>query len=107
MPIDLRSAVKEPDKTYSNITLQEIIDEADIGRSTFYSHFETKDELLKALCTEIFNHVFSDELTSELTHDYSNSDKDTKDEITHIPTSRKNTCSITWSAILQRQYAGG
>lgn len=71
-------------KAYSHISVQEIIDEANIGRSTFYSHFETKDELLKALCTEIFEHVFSDELTQEKTHDFSTGKKDIKAELTHI-----------------------
>lgn len=47
-------------RSYSSITVQEIADEADIGRSTFYSHFETKDELLRALCDQVFHHVFSE-----------------------------------------------
>jgi AcrR family transcriptional regulator len=71
-------------KRYSNITVQEIIDTANIGRSTFYAHFETKDELLKALCTDIFNHVFSDELMSERTHDFSRGNKGLKARLTHI-----------------------
>ena len=71
-------------KRYEQITVQDIIDEADIGRSTFYSHFETKDELLKALCAEIFDHVFSDHLTCERSHDFSESQQDLCSEITHI-----------------------
>ena len=71
-------------KSYSNITLQEIIDEADIGRSTFYAPFETKDELLRALCTEIFEHVFSEDLEKEKTHDFSHSDGALASAITHI-----------------------
>lgn len=71
-------------KPYADITVQEIIDEADIGRSTFYSHFETKDDLLKELCTEIFHHVFSDDLMKERTHDFSGSAGDIRKEITHI-----------------------
>lgn len=71
-------------KSYSNITVQEIIDEADIGRSTFYAHFETKDELLRALCTEIFDHVFSTELEKERTHGFSQRCGVVEAEITHI-----------------------
>ena len=71
-------------KPYSGISVQEIIDEADIGRSTFYSHFETKDELLKALCAEIFDHVFSEHLTREGSHDFSEERQDPRSEITHI-----------------------
>lgn len=70
-------------KNYSAMTVQDIIDEADIGRSTFYAHFETKDELLKALCIDIFEHVFSHEIISEEHHDFS--DKGSfQDHITHI-----------------------
>ena len=71
---------KEP---YSKITVQEIIDTANVGRTTFYAHFETKDSLLKSLCTEIFEHVFSDDLKKEKTHDFS-ADHNAKAMITHI-----------------------
>jgi AcrR family transcriptional regulator len=71
-------------KRYSKITVQDIIDEANIGRSTFYSHFKTKDDLLKALCSDIFDHIFSEDLISESTHDFSRTNNDLEAKITHI-----------------------
>ncbi len=43
---------------YSEVTVAQIIKRADIGRSTFYAHFETKDELLNQMCVEMFTHIF-------------------------------------------------
>lgn len=48
-------------KNYNDITVRDIIQHADVGRATFYAHFETKDYLLKSLCTELFSHIFSSE----------------------------------------------
>ena len=45
-------------KDFSNITVGEIIEKADVGRATFYAHFETKDFLQKELCEELFCHIF-------------------------------------------------
>lgn len=45
-------------KDFGQITVGEIITHADVGRATFYSHFETKDYLLKELCEELFCHIF-------------------------------------------------
>lgn len=72
------------EKHFNNITVQEILDEANIGRSTFYSHFETKDALLKEMCTDIFDHIFSHELHTEKTHDFSVSDHGLREKLTHL-----------------------
>lgn len=46
------------EKDFAHITVGEIIDKADVGRATFYAHFETKEYLLKELCEDLFCHLF-------------------------------------------------
>lgn len=55
-------------KDFNQITVGEIIESADIGRATFYAHFETKDYLLKAFCEELFCHIFDTENDEGHTH---------------------------------------
>ena len=55
-------------KDFNQITVGEIIAGADVGRATFYAHFETKDFLLKEFCEELFCHIFDAE--NDTGHDH-------------------------------------
>ena len=72
------------EKRYEQITVRDIIDEADIGRSTFYAHFETKDDLLKYTCRELFEHIFDEHPASETSHDFSGEAGSPETMLTHI-----------------------
>ncbi len=53
------------EKKYANITIQNIIDRANVGRTTFYSHFPTKDDLLSSYIENIFE-SFNEQLTEHV-----------------------------------------
>ena len=55
-------------KDFEQITVGEIIDKADIGRATFYAHFETKTFLLRELCEELFCHIFDSNSSDNNNH---------------------------------------
>lgn len=44
------------EKEYDDITIQELLDRANVGRSTFYAHFENKDQLLRSILTLLNEH---------------------------------------------------
>ena len=77
-------------KRYENITVQEIIDEANVGRSTFYAHFETKDDLLKKMCTDIFDHVFGSTTDTDMHCDFTDSSTNIETRLYHILWHLKN-----------------
>ena len=60
------------EKNYNNITVQDIIDGANVGRTTFYAHFETKDDLLKSVCQELFGHIIAGAMDSVHSHQNAN-----------------------------------
>lgn len=71
-------------KRYQHITVQDIIDEADVGRTTFYAHFPTKEDLLDQLCEDIFVHVFSAVREREDSHDFSSRPGTLRNGLTHL-----------------------
>jgi AcrR family transcriptional regulator len=48
------------EKGFESVTVQEVLDKANVGRSTFYTHFQDKEELLHS-CFEGLGKLFEDQ----------------------------------------------
>lgn len=46
-------------RDYSSITIQDILDISYTGRTTFYMHYKSKNEVLKSIVDDIFIHVLN------------------------------------------------
>jgi AcrR family transcriptional regulator len=55
------------EKSYASITIQEIIDRANVGRTTFYQHFPDKDALLVGCIESIFE-ALNKHLSENVSH---------------------------------------
>lgn len=50
------------EKRYDRITVQEIIDRADVGRSTFYAQFRNKEDVLESELEHVFGRLHEQQL---------------------------------------------
>ena len=46
------------EKPYAKVTVSNIVEHADLARSTFYAHFDTKEDLLESILDKILNQFF-------------------------------------------------
>lgn len=84
--------------SYEKVSVKDIIDAADVGRSTFYSHFETKDDLARQICFELFEHIFSPVIPPCSTHNFSEMPQNTETRITHTFITCATNANTTWAS---------
>lgn len=57
------------EKGYARMTVQEILDAADVGRTTFYAHFQGKEGVMEAFVSNVIEHVAAP-VNAEPGHDF-------------------------------------
>ncbi len=63
------SLLKE--KSYSEITITDLIKNSKVSSSTFYSHFKSKEDIIKAIGDNVLEHVLAEKKKKEDGHDFS------------------------------------
>jgi AcrR family transcriptional regulator len=53
------------EKRFDRITVQEIIDRADVGRSTFYAQFRNKEDVLESELARVFSLLHEEHLAAD------------------------------------------
>ncbi|MDY3041819.1 TetR/AcrR family transcriptional regulator [Streptococcus pluranimalium] len=91
---------------FHQISVAKLIDKARIGRSTFYSHFASKDDLLTAVTEQLFQHVFESSSYSEHMSNIQNGEDDSLlDLLTHLfQHFKENEAKITTLFKLEDAY---
>ena len=56
---------------YEKITVEDVLKRSGVARSTFYSHYKSKEDVLIEVTNDIFAHVFSNFPQKEADHDFS------------------------------------
>ena len=72
--IYVATALLIKNNNYNDFNCSTIIASSGVSRSTFYSYFKNKDQVVMYICDDIFNKIFTQSLTKEKNHDF-NKDK--------------------------------
>ncbi len=92
------------EKRYDAITIQNLLDRADVGRSTFYSHYRGKDDLL----LRSFEHML-ESLDQGMQHDGSDTGRvaPVRELFQHVGEFKHIQQALARAHILDRQYQVG
>jgi AcrR family transcriptional regulator len=71
------------EKGFESVTIQEILDKANVGRSTFYTHFQDKEELLHS-CFEGLGKLFEDHGSGPMKSDNNRGDSPNDEFILNV-----------------------
>lgn len=88
------------DKRYEAITIQNLLDRADVGRSTFYTHYRGKDDLLlksfQQMLTMLDGHMDEDGPTHRVAP--------VRELFAHVGAYRKFHAALARARVLDRQH---